>query len=273
MTTTDAYVLGRTDAEYERLRVQARIWQDATATLFDRAGLSAGARCLDVGCGPGETMRLMAERTGPGGTVTGMDVDATLGTAAVRMLHDAGHRQCRFVAGDAIRDEPPPGGYDLVFARLLLMHVTDPVTVLRRMWEWTAPGGHLVVQDYDLRTVGVYPDLPLVDEWRRVFLGTFTTAGREIRMGHRLPALFAEAGIGEPDGIEVAGRMEPLARAGGMLTATYRSVAPAAISLGVATEAQRDAWLTDMERAVVEQGGHTAMWPLMIGAYRAKARR
>src|SRR5258707_14882516 len=92
------YVLGRTPEEHERLRRQARVWQDATTTLLDRVSPAPGARCLDVGCGPGETMRLMAERVGPAGRVVGLDTDAELGRAAVDMLRAAGHRQGSFIA-------------------------------------------------------------------------------------------------------------------------------------------------------------------------------
>jgi SAM-dependent methyltransferase len=267
------YILGKTTAEYERLRVQARVWEPATAALLHRTGIGPGARCLDVGCGPAETMRLMADRTGPSGVVVGIDRDAALGAVAVGALHDAGHRQCSFMAGDVERDDLEPGRFDLVFARLLLLHVADPVAVLRRMWSWTAPGGWLVVQDYDMRVVAVEPPLPVVDEWRRVFLGAFTAAGRDIRLGHRLPGLFTQAGIGAPDGTEVTGRMEPMRAAGAMLAATYRSVAPAAVAAGLVTESQRDAWLSDVERATAENGDHTAMWPLLIGAYRQRPGR
>ena len=51
--TTDAYALGRTPQEYERLRVQSRAWEAATSRLLDQVGLAAGASCLDAGCGPG----------------------------------------------------------------------------------------------------------------------------------------------------------------------------------------------------------------------------
>ena len=54
------YALERTPREYERLRAQARIWEPATVRLLDRIALGAGASCLDAGCGPGETMRLLA---------------------------------------------------------------------------------------------------------------------------------------------------------------------------------------------------------------------
>jgi ubiquinone/menaquinone biosynthesis C-methylase UbiE len=276
-TTTDGYVMGRTPEEYERLRQQARVWEQATATLLDRVSPRPGGRCLDVGCGPGETMRLMASRVGPEGSVVGLDTDGDLGRAAVDALHAAGHRQCSFVeadvetAGDVAAF--PDGfhlGFDLVFARLLLLHLSDPVAALRRMWSWVVPGGHLVVQDYDLRAVDAYPSLGVVDEWRRVFLGTFTAVGRDIRLGQRLPALFAEAGIGAPDGTEVVGRLEPFATAAAMLSATYRSVSPAAVALGIVTEQQRDGWLAEVADATVTHGHHQAYWPLMVGAHKRR---
>ena len=61
-------------------------------------------------------------------------------------------------------EEPIPGGpFDLVYARLLLFHVSDPVAVIRRLWDVVAPGGHLIVHDYDLRTADV---LPRWTRWR-----------------------------------------------------------------------------------------------------------
>jgi ubiquinone/menaquinone biosynthesis C-methylase UbiE len=280
-TGTGQYVMGRTPEEYERLRRQATIWQDATATLFDQVSLGPGARCLDVGCGPGETMRQMAERVGPSGAVIGIDTDGDLGRAAVDTLRAGSHTQCDFVEADIEADVEgdgetglgkvaEPGTFDLVFGRLILLHVSDPVAVLRRMWQWTAPGGHLVIQDYDLRVVDSYPPLPVVDEWRRVFLGTFAAAGRDIRLGHRLPSLFAEATGGQPDSTKVAGRLERLETAGAMLAATYRSVAPAALSLGIATAEQRDEWFADMDRAMIEYADHSVLWPLLVGAYKRR---
>jgi len=77
------YALGREPEEYERLRAQAQVWQPATARLLEEVGLGPGERRLDAGCGPGEAMRLMAERVGSAGSVHGIDVDASLGDIAV----------------------------------------------------------------------------------------------------------------------------------------------------------------------------------------------
>jgi tRNA A58 N-methylase Trm61 len=64
------YVMGRTSEEYERLRRQAELLESITGSVLDRVGLRSSMRCLDVGCGPGEVMRLMAERVGPAGHVS-----------------------------------------------------------------------------------------------------------------------------------------------------------------------------------------------------------
>ena len=121
-------------AEYERLRVQSRLWEPATRRAFDAVGVRPGMRCLDVGCGPGEGMRLLAEFVGPGGTVTGIDADGAAGREALEYLRSTSACPANFVEGDVREiDEPPGAPYDVVTVRLLLMHLPDPVTVLRKL--------------------------------------------------------------------------------------------------------------------------------------------
>lgn len=277
MTTTETsgrhgeYVLGHSDEEYERLRAQAQIWEVATSRMLDRVNLTAGARCLDAGCGPGVTMRLLAQRVGPTGQVHGVDSDAQLGRRALATLHEAGHRQCAFTPVDLDKDRPVPGApYDLVYARLLLFHVSDRPGVLRRLWDAVAPGGHLVVQDYDLGTVDVHPPLASLEEWKRVVYGTFTAAGRDIRIGHHLPELYAEAGVGAPEGTEVAGRLEPLRDGGAMVAAVHRSLGPAAVALGVASEQEQERWQADFAADVAGCPDSSLLWPLLVGAWKRK---
>ncbi len=274
MTTStqhDGYVLGRTQAEYERLRAQARVWEEATGRLLDHVELGRGARCLDAGSGPGETMRQLAQRVGPSGEVVGIDVDAGLGAQSIDMLHGAGHRQCSFAAVDVEGDGPIPGApFDVVYARLLLLHVSDPVAVIRRLWDAVAPGGHLVVHDYDMSVVDVLPPLETVAEWRRVVLGAFTGAGCDIRTGRRLPLLFAEAGLGAPDGTDVAGRLDSLGAAGPMLAAVHGSMRSAAVAMGLTTPEAADRWCEDFARDVRDHGERPGLWPLLIGAWAQK---
>jgi ubiquinone/menaquinone biosynthesis C-methylase UbiE len=273
MSTAQApdYALGHTAEEHDRLRAQARVWEAATDRIFDRIELARGARCLDAGCGPGETMRLMARRVGAIGRVHGLDVDASLGAITVERLHAAGHHQCSFEAHDLTFATPIPGApFDLVYARLLLYHLPEREAVLTRMWEAVAPGGHLVVQDYDLRTLQVLPALESVEEVHRVLAKAFEAAGCDVHIGPRLPQLFAKVGIGAPDGTDVAGRLEPLATGRAILERTFRSVLPAAVARGITTEWEGAAILAALDRDVERFPDRPLTWPLMIGAWKRK---
>ena len=108
--------------------------------------------------------------------------------------------------------------------------------MLRRLWDAVAPGGHLVIQDYDVRSAGVEPPLATVEEFKRVVLPAFAAAGCDVHVGTRLPELFARAGIGAPDGTDVAGRLEPLADAQGLFTGVYSGVLATAIAHGLTTQ-------------------------------------
>jgi SAM-dependent methyltransferase len=258
------YVLERNEEEYERLRQQALMWEPATVRLFDRIGLGPGATCLDAGCGSGEAMRLMSER---GGRVTGIDIDADVGAYAIERLHAAGHRQTTF---DPVDVNDAEGTYDLVFARLLLLHVEDQPATLKRLWDRVAPGGHLVVMEHDMRAVSVVPSLPSTDEFFRVVLNTFARGGCDIELGRKLPLIHEQAGIGTVDGADVVGRLESLRLDSPMFEAIFRSMLPAAIALGITSARRAQRWFGDFGREVAAHGERRAVWPLMIGTWKGK---
>jgi SAM-dependent methyltransferase len=277
MSTTETerpqaiYALGHTPEEYERLRMQARGWDSATGRLLDQVGLAPGASCLDAGCGPGETMRAMAERVGPAGRVLGIDADSALGARTLAMLHGAGHRHCSFQAQDLTAAGPIPGApFDLVYARLLLFHLPQRIDVLARLWDAVAPGGHLLVQDYDLRSISTLPQLDWVGELLRVWTGAFSAVGADVSTGTRLPQLFAQAGVGTPDGTDVAGRIEPLATGRTIMEGAFHSVLPTALANGVTTEAAAATALASIDRDASRFPDRPVLWPLLIGAWKRK---
>src|SRR4051794_4020255 len=68
---------------------------------LERAGLRAGDRVLDVGCGTGDTTLEIARRVGPGGEVVGIDISAPLLAHASESASAAGVDNVRFVLADA----------------------------------------------------------------------------------------------------------------------------------------------------------------------------
>ena len=267
----NAYALGHTTAEYDRLRAQARIWEAAAGRLFDQVDLAPGASCLDAGCGPGETMRSMAQRVGPSGRVLGIDRDASLGALAVEMLYGEGHRQCSFREHDLSgATAVPDGPFDLIYARLLLFHLPQRVEALGRLWDAVAPGGHLIVQDFDFRSIGVVPDLASIRELTRVFTEAFIAVGADVHVGIRLPGLFRRAGIGAPDGTDVAGYLDSLPAGSAMVARVFRNVLPVALAHGITTEEDAAATLAAVERDAACYPDGQLMWPSLVGAWKRK---
>jgi SAM-dependent methyltransferase len=264
-----SYSLPREPAEYDRLRAQARLWELATARLLDRIARPAGARCLDAGCGPGETVRLLARRVGSQGHVTGLDSDSVLLDLTRSALKAEGHDNCDLVPADVTRDEIG-GPYDLVFARLLLFHLPERVDVLRRLWEAVAPGGHLVVQDYDLTSACSVPSAPGVEEVAALVIEAFGKAGCDVRAGLRLPTLLAEAGAGKPDGTDVSGLMVPLSQGAQMLGGVLRSLLPSAIAGGVTTAEHAEAALARLDDDATGDPDRPMLWPLMAGIWKTR---
>ena len=267
---SDDYIMGRTSAEYQRLRAQAKLWEEATKRVLLKAGVHAGMSCLDVGCGPGEVMRLMGEIVGPEGSVTGVDVDGNIGREALDVLRATASGQYTFHEIDVESSDRVPGSpFDVTFARITLVHLKEPVAFLRKMMAWTKPGGIVAVQEHDFDSWGAYPKMHEMVEAIQTFRTVAEKAGLDTRLGFKLPTYFIEAGLGPPDGTDVAALLKELEVGGRMTQAVYDSIFPMAQKLGIADEASRRRILGGIDEAI-QSGGPYVLSALLIGAWKRR---
>ncbi|MFJ1703874.1 class I SAM-dependent methyltransferase [Kitasatospora sp. NPDC088346] len=142
MTTAVRYAFdNRAEEAVDQLRVLEEALDPITTGHLDRLGVPAGAHCWEVGAGAGSIARLLAERVGPTGSVTATDLDPTrlagAGGSVLVRRHD-------------VRSEQPPGGpFDLIHARLLLLHLPERQEVLATLAGALRPGGVLLVEEFD----------------------------------------------------------------------------------------------------------------------------
>jgi len=151
-----------------------------------------GARCWEVGAGGGSVARALAAAAGPSGHVVATDLDPSQltaeGTLSVRQ-HD-------------LRTGPIDGGpFDLVHARLVLMHIPDRAEILRDLVRVLAPGGWLVVEEFDCTTVPPVLTAP-EDASRELFaevvsgiLTTLRAKGADLGWAPRVHGQMAAAGL------------------------------------------------------------------------------
>ncbi len=264
----DGYVHARDLNEYQRLRDQALMWQRATEEVLDRIGLRPGMSCLDVGSGPGAVMRLMADRVGPTGRVTGIEIDGALGSHALADLRAQGGCEFELIEANVLDLDTVPGApFDLTFCRLFLMHMQEPVAALEKMMFWTKPGGTVVAQEFDFGAIAVEPICPAMAEFNRVFEGVFRGQGRNLRAGRQLPAQFEAAGLWLPDGTSAEAKFLPLKDMAQMLIGVYQGLFAAAAELGIADATRADEFKADMAEAASD-GRYYCLTPILIAAWK-----
>jgi SAM-dependent methyltransferase len=244
------------------------MWRPATEAVLDRIGLKPGMSALDIGCGPGAVMRLMGDRVGASGHVTGIDVDGRLGRLALGELRGQGGSNFEFVEGDALKLDALPGApFDLSFCRLVLMHLTDPVVLLEKMHHWTKPGGYVAAQEFDFGAIAVEPLCPPMAEFSRLFEGVFRGRGRNLRAGRQLPAQFEAAGLGHPEGTDAELKFLPLAVMAPMLVGVYEGLFASGAELGIADETLAAGFRKDMAEAAAD-GRYYCLTPILISAWK-----
>src|ERR1700744_5397119 len=145
MSATPAYIMGHHQRARRRLALQAPILNPITDHLLHRAGISAGMRILDIGCGVGDVSLLAARIAGRGGRITSLDFDpAALETLKQRAAAEAlTNIEC--VEGN-MQDWPTAQKFDAVIGRHILIHSKDPAEVLRRCAAMLEPRGLAVFQ-------------------------------------------------------------------------------------------------------------------------------
>ncbi len=108
------------------------------------AHIVPGARVLDVGCGCGDTVLALADRVGPHGWVTGVDVsEPMLARARERIATRApGSAVIELQLGDAA-GAALPYDLDLIFSRFGVMFFADPKAAFLHLAQFARPGADL----------------------------------------------------------------------------------------------------------------------------------
>jgi ubiquinone/menaquinone biosynthesis C-methylase UbiE len=105
-------------------------------------GVGAGWQCLEIGGGSGSIARWLADRVGHQGNVFVTDIDP-------RFLAPAGRGQLKVRRHDVGTEGLPESTFDLIHARLVLIHVPQRVASLDRLVAALKPGGWIVIEEYD----------------------------------------------------------------------------------------------------------------------------
>ncbi|MEV0069154.1 MULTISPECIES: methyltransferase domain-containing protein [unclassified Amycolatopsis] len=245
MTSPDeGYLLDNAQPEAgSRFDALSSLFDASTFRHFDDLGVAPGWRCWEVGAGGPSVVTWLADRVGPGGHVLATDLDtswaATTASDVVEIRrHDIG------------LDAPPPGGFDLVHARLVLVHVPDRERALRTMVDALRPGGRLLLEDADPTLQPLIcldehgPDEALANRLRRAFRELLASRGADLAYGRTLPRVLREAGLADVTADAYFPITSPACTA--LEAATVRQIRASLLTAGLATAADIDRHLANV---------------------------
>lgn len=175
------------------------ILDTTTIACLDDIGVRPGQHCLDLGAGGGSITRWLAERVGPTGRVVSVDLETGY------LPEQDG---VEVYAHDITTGLPDDGPYDVIHARLLLMHLPSREAVLRQLVEALAPGGWLVLGEFSDReprplAAPTETDLELWERLQHLSRKVITPPrGVDWNWAHRVADQMAAAGLVEIEAVE-----------------------------------------------------------------------
>lgn len=113
--------------------------------LFAVAGLTAGLRVLDIGCGCGVTTLRAAALVGDTGSAIGIDLSGPMLDLARQRAVRAGATNTDFVQGDGQTHAFAPASVGVIIGRFGTMFFSDPVAAFTNIGTALRPGGRLVL--------------------------------------------------------------------------------------------------------------------------------
>lgn len=149
MTATGSYQFENLESRFleaDFLAERAQLRLKGFPELLLRHGFPRQGRVLEVGAAQGLRTRLMAENF-PQAQIVGVDRSPELLKEATARQQNM--KNLSFLEADLYDLPFALESFDFIYARLVFMHLTNPLAALASLRRLLAPGGRLLIEDAD----------------------------------------------------------------------------------------------------------------------------
>ncbi len=190
------YILGTGKHGANHLNLQNEMLKQESFAQLKEAGLVKNMVVWDVGCGSGAMTEYLAESVGPEGLVYAIDISADQVQVTKDRIELAGHKNVQFIVGDI--DNIDNGQYkkaDIVYSRLVLMHVLDPAHVIKSMASLLKSGGKLSLHEASMNSVIENNTDPSINKYHNLIIEYGELNGFDYNLGRKLPTICEKLNI------------------------------------------------------------------------------
>ena len=238
----------------ERQRLLAEVLGPPTREALGRLPRMPNCKVLDLGCGQGNTTRLLAEVLDPAVCV-GLEYDPALVDYAETRPDNPS--QVSFQQGDATQLPFEDASFDVVFCRYLLIHMSDPGRVVSEMLRVVRPGGYAVAYEGDFIVEFSEPPCEALKSLNTLWQGLFQNPSA----GRKLVRYFREAG----GSIVQAGAVMQLDHGAHVVKRVYRltaeAIGPVGATRGLLTQAEVTSMIEELARLEADRDSVLVKFP------------
>lgn len=248
-----SYVASVGNSDKERLSIQHETFARGTEAFLDRLKVTQGMSVLVVGCGCGDETIMIANKVGPSGNVTAIDISSEqIATAQEKVIEEKlTNITLKTLAAENLSELKEK--FDLVYCRMVLVHILDPKQVLQLMKECAKDGGIVACEEPDISSCFSIPSVDAFNKHIHLLCEFIKKRGCDPDFGSKTYQVFHEIGLSHIniDFFQPAITDKRLKSAASL---SAKSCKPQYISSELASEIEVDNMISKIEQELVNQG-------------------
>lgn len=185
---TDAKAAQNLDNQHQQIAVFA-------FEQLKKAGIQHGMTVWDIGCGSGAMTEYLAESVGTTGHVYALDLSRDQVVRTQERLQKKGLQQVTVMQGDITSiGNLPEQKADLVYSRMVLMHLKNPQAALLNMTHLLKPAGVLSLQESIMKSASSSPRCEVIFDYFKTLIALGNFHGVYFNIGEKLSHLCESIG-------------------------------------------------------------------------------
>jgi len=173
-----------------------RVLEPYSRSFLTQSGLCKGMRVLEVGCGAGAMTPWFSQEVGQSGRVVALDNNPQEIERAREKVREAGlEHNTQFIETSVENVLSVGRDFDFIYGRFILMQLTNPGEVLKRLVSCLRPGGIIALDEPNQEADLAVPPCPPCERANRLFLDYADRAGFNFRIGDNLYPMLLRLGL------------------------------------------------------------------------------